>query len=96
MNSTLERLERLARRDHEEDVEQGRTISYRLCSICGTAQWTCSKDAGKGFKVEIDGFTEHIEECGPCGEVFRRNPELARWLLRVLAWNKEETPGRPN
>lgn len=95
MSSTLERLEKIARRDHEDDVAAGRIVRFCVCSICGSAEWSNSSESGNGFKVEIDYLTDSIEGCRPCQEAFSRSPELARWVLRVIAWSREETPERP-
>ncbi len=92
MSSTLDRLEKIARRDHEDDVAAGRIVRFRLCSICGTAEWSSSSDSGKGFKVEIEYLTDSLELCRLCSEAFSRSPELARWVLRVVSWRQEEKP----
>lgn len=61
-------------------------VWFRICPICGYAVWL-STTASKARKVAAT-FMDY--NCDNCENVARRNPELVRWVLNVLAFQKED------
>lgn len=86
MNEALrQRLEAIARRNHEEHVEEGRRITFRVCRLCGFAKWAGSSGSEGGFSVALnDDAFDHENGCEFCMDVFRRAPEVAQWVLAVI------------
>ena len=78
----LERLERIARANHPDDVKAGRRISFAVCRVCGFANWVSSGPVGEGFRVDCD---RTVENCERCHEAFARAPEICKWVLGVLS-----------
>lgn len=90
MTSTklIERLERLAKKEHEDEVEGGYTICFKVCALCGFAVWSCSKEAGNGFKVEAEEATQ-FDPCERCRQVYLRAPEVFNWVIGVFRHQEE-------
>jgi hypothetical protein len=85
----LERLERIARKSHEQEVEDGYTICFKVCPTCGFASWSCSKEAHKGFKVEAEEITQHDDPCKRCQIAYQRAPEVFNWVMGVFNHSEE-------
>lgn len=87
---TLERLERLAREYHEEEVEEGREIGFHVCGLCGFSQWSHST-AGTGFRVCAEVIP--WGDCKRCVEIATRAPEVFQWVTGVLRFQREIPEG---
>ena len=86
MNAALkERLERIARDRHEDDVLEGRHITFDVCRLCGLAKWRCSSAPGLGFGVAVSDIPL---ECERCHDVSQRAPEIVRWVIGVLSYQQ--------
>jgi hypothetical protein len=96
----LERLERIARKCNEQDVDNGYTICFKVCQTCGFAVWSCSKDPHKGFKVEAEEYTRYDEPCERCLLANQRAPEVVAWVMGVFNHYEElrdsKDPGQSN
>jgi hypothetical protein len=85
----LERLERIARQQREQEVEGGYTICFKVCQTCGYASWSGSKDSTKGFKVEAEELGQHDDPCSRCRAAYLRAPEVFNWVMGVMNHSEE-------
>lgn len=80
----MERLDRIAHKSFEDEVEKGCTIEFLVCRTCGFAEWTCSSRPGEGFKVEAVMRTKFDGPCERCRVAFTRAPEVFEWVMGVF------------
>lgn len=80
----MDRLERIARQLHKDDVEKGYRMEFRVCRVCGFAEWVCSSDEGQGFKVVPVDRADYDPPCERCRSAYMRSPEVCEWVMSVL------------
>lgn len=83
-----DRLLEYSDRNHPTYKEEGYTLEFWVCKICGFFEWVSATGKGQGFKVQVDPFTHR--ECMKCREVALRAPEIFRWVLNVMEHHSEE------
>lgn len=83
------RLRTLAERDYPQEVADGRLVVFRVCRVCGNAVFESSQALGMGFRVDLEDLSQ--SDCTPCTEVFRRTPELYRWVIGVIVHQQDQS-----
>lgn len=65
------------------------TVSFLVCSTCGSARKTAAFDQPKEKLVLIAGETP--DGCALCAEVFRRTPEVFAWAKEVVRYQLKKS-----
>lgn len=87
MNAQLkDRLEQVARLNHEKDVADGRVITFSVCRVCGFVSWVSSGPPGEGFSVLTCVYVHAFDRaCRRCEIALQRAPEVCAWVMGVFA-----------
>ena len=64
--------------------------SYALCPACGTMIFR-STDKDKPEDIEVHEEATAQAQCSRCQEAFRRAPEVVKWVMAVLGYQKRKT-----
>ena len=67
---------------------------YKVCPVCGLLVWVQGSHNQFGEDQRHAAFeflSDHDEPCEACVEVYRRAPEIARWVANVISFALHES-----